>query len=125
MAARRCSRLPKRLLAWLTRDEPRTRGMIVSSHQDLIGALQGDQGPSSHRLCTLEARGLLVIVRSRGGKAEALSLTSAGQKWARQCAGSWDEGAGRQPTRGRATLPPPLRGRRAPGVRPRVQPCSS
>lgn len=91
MATRRFSRLQKRLLAWLATDERRTRGVILSSHQDLVGALQGDKGNISHSLRTLEARGLLVIVRSRGGKAEALSLTAEGQKWARQFAGSCDE----------------------------------
>jgi DNA-binding MarR family transcriptional regulator len=90
MAARRFSRLQKRLLAWLAMDEQRTRGMILSSHQDLVGALQADKGNLSHSLRTLEARGLLVIVRTPGGKAEALALTAAGQKWARQFAGSCD-----------------------------------
>jgi len=90
MAARRFSRLQKRLLAWLAMDEQRTRGMILSSHQDLIGALQADKGNLSHSLRTLEARGLLVIVRTHGGKAEALYLTPAGQKRARQFAGSCD-----------------------------------
>ena len=90
MAARRFSQLQKRLLVWLATDERRTRGMILSSHQDLVSALQGDKGNISHSLPPLEARGLLVIVRSRGGKAEALSLTAEGQKWARQFAGSGD-----------------------------------
>ena len=90
MATRRFSRLQKRLLAWLATDEQRTRGMILSSHPDLVSALQGDKGNISHSLHTLEARGLLVIVRSRGGKAEALSLTAAGQKWAHQFAESCD-----------------------------------
>jgi hypothetical protein len=63
MAARRFSRLQKRLLAWLVTDAQRTRGM-------------------------LEARGLLVIVRTHGGKAEALSLTAAGKTWAHQFAES-------------------------------------
>jgi DNA-binding MarR family transcriptional regulator len=90
MAARRFSQLQKRLLVWLATDERRTRGMILSSHQDLVSALQGDKGNISHSLHTLEARGLLVIVRSRGGKAEALSLTAEGQKWARQFAESCD-----------------------------------
>jgi hypothetical protein len=75
-------------------DEQRTRGMILRSHPDLVDALQGDKGNLSHSLRTLEARGLLVIVRTHGGKAEALSLTAAGQKWARQGAGSCDEGNG-------------------------------
>ena len=91
MAARRFSQLQQRLLAWLVTDEQRTRGMLSSSHQELVGALQGDKGNISHSLRTLEARGLLVIVRSHGGKAEAVSLTVAGQKWARQFSGSWDE----------------------------------
>jgi DNA-binding MarR family transcriptional regulator len=90
MAARRFSQLQKRLLAWLARDEQRTRGMILSSHPDLVGAIQGDKGNISHSLRTLEARGLLVIVRTHGGKAEALYLTAAGQKWARQFVGSCD-----------------------------------
>ena len=92
MAARRFSSLQKRLLAWLARDEQRTRGMISSSHQDLVSALQGDKGNISHSLHTLEARGLLVVVRSQGGKAEALYLTAAGKKWAHQFPGSCDEG---------------------------------
>ena len=90
MAARRFSRLQKRLLAWLALDEQRTRGMISSSHQELVGALQGDKGTISHSLHTLETRGLLVIVRSHGGKAEALYLTAAGKKWAWHLAGSCD-----------------------------------
>ena len=68
--------------------------MILSSHQDLVGALKADKGNLSHSLRTLEARGLLVIVRTHGGKAEALYLTAAGQKWACQFAGSCDEGNG-------------------------------
>jgi DNA-binding MarR family transcriptional regulator len=90
MAARRFSQLQKRLLAWLATDERRTRGVIASSHQELVGALQRDKGNISHSLRTLEARGLLVIVRSPGGKAEALYLTPEGQKWARQFTGSCD-----------------------------------
>ena len=92
MAARRCSQVQKRLLAWLATDEQRTRGGMASRHQALVGALQGDKGNSSHSLHTLEARGLLVIVRSQGGKAEALYLTAAGKKWAPLLTGSCDEG---------------------------------
>lgn len=90
MAARRFSQLQKRLLAWLATDERRTRRVIASRHQELVGALQGDKGNISHSLHTLEDRGLLVIVRSHGGKAESLYLTSEGQKWARPFAGSCD-----------------------------------
>src|SRR2546426_3947515 len=90
MAARRLSRRHKRILQWLTADHQRTRGMITSSHQDLVRALPGDKGNISHSLQTLEARGLIVIGRSPGGKAESLWLTPEGQKWASQLTGSWD-----------------------------------
>jgi hypothetical protein len=64
--------------------------MITSSHQALVRAVPGNQGNISHSLQTLEARGLIVIGRSPGGKAEAVWLPSEGQKWASQLAGSCD-----------------------------------
>ena len=90
MAAQRLSRRHKRILQWLAADHQRTRGMITSSHQDLVRALPGDKGNISHSLQTLEARGLIVIGRSPGGKAESVWLTSEGQKWASQLTGSCD-----------------------------------
>lgn len=90
MAAARLSRLQKRILCWLAADHRRTKGVIASSHQELVGALPGDKGNISHSLRTLEARHLLVIGRSSGGKAEYLRLTPEGQKWAMQRAGSCD-----------------------------------
>ena len=90
MAAQRLSRRQKRILQWLAADHQRTRGMITSSHQALVRALPGDKGNISHSLHTLEARGLLVIGRSPGGQAESVWLTSEGQKWASQLAGSCD-----------------------------------
>jgi transposase len=90
MAAQRLSRRHKRILQWLAADHQRTQGMIRSSHQDLVRAVPGDKGNLSHSLQTLEARGLIVIGRSPGGKAEALWLTLEGQKWASQLAGSCD-----------------------------------
>ena len=92
MAAQRLSRRHKHILHWLAADHQRTRGMITSSHQDLVRALPGDKGNMSHSLQTLEARSLIVIGRSPGGKAESLWLTPEGQKWAAQLAGSCDEG---------------------------------
>ena len=80
MAAQRLSRRQKQILQWLAADQQRTRGMIASSHQDLVRALPGDKGHISHSLHTLEARGLIVIGRSPGGKAEAVWLTLEGQK---------------------------------------------
>jgi len=52
----------------------------------VVRALTGDKGNISHRLQTLKARGLMVISRSPGGKAEALWLTAEGQKTVSQLA---------------------------------------
>jgi DNA-binding MarR family transcriptional regulator len=90
MAAQRLSRRQKHILHWLAADHQRTRGMITSRHQDLVRALPGDKGNMSHNLQTLEARGLTVIGRSPGGKAESLWLTPEGQKWASQLTGRGD-----------------------------------
>jgi DNA-binding MarR family transcriptional regulator len=90
MAAQRLSRRQKHILPWLAVDHQRTRGMIASSPQDLVRAFPGDKGHISHSLRTLEIRGLIVIRRSPGGKAEAVWLTSEGQKGAAQLTGSCD-----------------------------------
>jgi DNA-binding MarR family transcriptional regulator len=90
MAAQRLSRRQKRILPWLAADHQCTRGMLTSSHQDLVRALPGDKGNISHSLRTLEVRGLIVIGRSPGGKAESVWLTLEGQKWASQLSGSCD-----------------------------------
>jgi len=71
-------------------DHQRTRGMIRSSHHELVRALPGDKGNISHSLQTLETRGLMVISRSPGGRAESVWLTPEGQKWASQLTGSCD-----------------------------------
>ena len=90
MAAQRLSERHKWILQWLAADHQRTRGMITSRHQDLVRALPGDKGNINHSLQTLEARGLSLIGRSPGGKAEALWLIPEGQKWASQLTGSCD-----------------------------------
>ena len=64
MAAWRLSRLQQQILRWLAADDQRTRGMIVSSHEDLVKALPADKGNLSRSLHTLEARGWIVIGRS-------------------------------------------------------------
>jgi DNA-binding MarR family transcriptional regulator len=86
MAARRFSRQHKRILQWVAADDQRTR--VSSSHEELVRVLPGDKGNISRSLHTLEARGLIVIGRSPGGKAESLRLTPEGQKWAAPLAGS-------------------------------------
>jgi hypothetical protein len=90
MAAQRLSRRHKRILQGLAADHQRTRGMITSSHQALRRALPGDKGNIRASLPTLEARGLLVIGHSPGGKADSVWLTPEGQKWASQHARSCD-----------------------------------
>jgi len=90
MAAQRLSRRQKHILQWLAADHRRTRGMVTSSHQELVRVLPGAKGNISHRLPTLEARGLIVISRSPGGKAEALWRTPERQHGVSQLAGSCD-----------------------------------
>lgn len=80
MATWRCSRLQQRIVRWLLTDHQRSRGMIVSSHEDLVKALAVDKGNLSRSLRTLESRGWLVIQRSPGGKAQHLTLTVAGMQ---------------------------------------------
>ena len=74
----RLSRLQQRLLRWLAADHQRTRGMIVSSHEDLVKALPADKGNLSRSLRTLGERGWIVIGRSPGGKAQHVTLTPEG-----------------------------------------------
>ena len=90
MAVARISQLQKRILRWLAADHRRTRGMMASSHQELVQALQGDKGHMSHSLQTLERHGWLSIGRSPGGHAESLLLTPAGHQRAAQLPGSCD-----------------------------------
>jgi len=78
MATQRVSRQQQHMLRWLLADQQRTRGVMASSHAELVKALGGDKGNISHSLRTLEARGWIVLGRTRGGRAEALSLTPVG-----------------------------------------------
>jgi hypothetical protein len=86
----RLSQLQKHILRWLLADYQRSKGVIVSSHYELVRALQRDKGNISHSLRMLERHGLLIIGRSSGGQAESLILTSAGQKRAALLTGSCD-----------------------------------
>jgi hypothetical protein len=90
MTARRLSHLQKQLLTWLLRDEQRTRGVIASSHPELVGALPSAKGNISHSLRLLETRGWIVIGRTLGGKAESLYLTREGRQQAIKLAGSYE-----------------------------------
>jgi DNA-binding MarR family transcriptional regulator len=88
MAPERLSRLQRRILAWLVAEEQRTRGTMSASHEDLVHALAHDKGNLSTSLKGLEAKGLVMIVRTPGGKAEAVDLTHEGRQRAVQLAGS-------------------------------------
>ncbi len=57
MATPRLSRLQKRILQWLAADHQRTKGFILSSHEELVKALGGYKGNVSRSLQTLETRG--------------------------------------------------------------------
>jgi hypothetical protein len=78
----RLSRLPRRILRWLVAEEQRTRGMISSSHPELVAARPSAQGHSRHRLRRLETQGLVVVLRTPGGKTERVDLTPAGRQQA-------------------------------------------
>ena len=89
MATQRLSQLHKRILRWLVADHQRTKGFILSSHEELVKALQRDKGTISRSLRLLEARGWIAIGRSPGGKAQHLTLTPEGQIRAAEVAKSW------------------------------------
>jgi DNA-binding PadR family transcriptional regulator len=74
------SRLQRRILAWLVAEEQRTRGLIASSHRDLVHALPHDRGNLSHSLQNLEAKGLITINRTPSRRAAAVDLTPAGRQ---------------------------------------------
>ena len=83
MAGVRLSRLQRRILRWLVADEQRTRGMITSSHPELVAALPSAKGNISHSLRRLETQGLVVVL-TPGGKTESVYLTPAGRQKALQ-----------------------------------------
>jgi DNA-binding MarR family transcriptional regulator len=78
MATQRVSRLQKQMLRWLLADHQHTKGILASSHAELVKALRGDKGNISHSLRTLEARGWIVLGRTPGGRSASLYLTPAG-----------------------------------------------
>jgi hypothetical protein len=65
MATQRVSRLQKPMLRWLLTDHQRTRGVLASSHEEWVKALGSDKGNISHSLRPLEARGWIVLGRTR------------------------------------------------------------
>ena len=83
MAEHRLSHLQRRILAWLVAEAQRLRGTMAASHQDLVRALVAldfDKGNVSTSLRGLEAKGLVTVSRTPGGRAEAVDLTPAGRR---------------------------------------------
>jgi len=82
MAAERLSRLQRRILAWLVAKDQRLRDTMAARHEDLVRALVVlgfDKGNVSTSLKGLEAKGLITITRTPGGRAEAVDLTAEGR----------------------------------------------
>jgi DNA-binding MarR family transcriptional regulator len=61
---------------------------MSASYQELRQALGHEKGNLSHSLRNLEAKGLVRMNRTPGGKAEALDLTPQGRKLVAPLAGS-------------------------------------
>ena len=90
MAAERLSRLQRYILTWLATEEARTRGTMAADHRDLVEAMAHDKGNLSTSLKGLEAKGLVTITRTPGGRAEAVDLTAEGRNQVARLAGSCD-----------------------------------
>jgi hypothetical protein len=71
MATVRFSQLQRRILRWLAAEEQRTRGMMTSSHPELVAAVPSAKGNISHSLRRLETQGLIAMIRTPGGKLQA------------------------------------------------------
>ena len=79
MADQRLSALQRHILTWLAAHEQRTRGTMSASYHELVQALGHDKGNLSHSLANLEAKGLVRMIRTPGGKAEAVDVTPQGR----------------------------------------------
>jgi DNA-binding MarR family transcriptional regulator len=82
MAAERLSRLQRHILARLVTEDRRLRGTMAADDQALVHALVArgfDKGNVSTALKGLEAKGLVTIARTPGGRAEAVDLTPEGR----------------------------------------------
>jgi hypothetical protein len=90
MAAVRLSRLQKRILCWLVVDAQRTRGVLSSSHPELVAALPSAKGHMSHSLRGLERQGVIVMTRTPGGKTASVSVTAAGRQRACHITGRYE-----------------------------------
>ena len=78
------------ILEYVYAVEARSRGMVSASHVELTRAVGGNKGNVSLSVRNLEAKGLVMVSRTRGGKAEAVALTREGKNRASLLAGSFD-----------------------------------
>ena len=90
MTATRLSRLQRRILRYVYEAEAGSRWSVSPGHLDLVRALGGNKGNISISLRNLEAKGLVVVYRTRGGKAESVWLTREGKNRAPHFAGSFE-----------------------------------
>ena len=76
MPPQRLSHLQRRILAWIEAEVRRTKGSIAPGNQDLVKALSDiDKTSISRTLKNLEAKGLISVGRTLGGKAEYVNST--------------------------------------------------
>ena len=79
MAAKRLSGLQRRMLEWVYEAEASSRWHTSPSYYELRQALGGNKGNMSVSLRNLEAKGLLMVYRTRGGQSSSLWLTKEGK----------------------------------------------
>lgn len=79
MAVERLSRLQRRILCTIYEAEASSGWRISPSHLDLKRAVGGNKGTFSLSLQNLEAKGLIEVYRTSGGRAESVWLTSEGK----------------------------------------------
>ncbi len=76
MTQHRISQLQHRILTWLWQEYTRTKDSVSPSNQELVTALSDISKASiSRTLKNMEAKGLISVGRTPGGKAEYLNLT--------------------------------------------------
>ena len=79
MATERLSGLQRRLLQTIYDIEAQGQGLVSISHTQLRQVLGGNKGNFSVSLRNLEAKGLVQVYRTSGGKAESVWLTPEGE----------------------------------------------
>jgi len=80
MAPERLSRLQRRILGWLDKEERRTGGTMAAEHRALVLAMGVDKGNLITSLKGLARKGLIRVHRTPGGKAESVDLIPTRQR---------------------------------------------